>query len=196
MEPEPEVEEQPEQEAKSLNHHSLYYTYLQRYFVTFESASHFVHMHSNGYVLMHPDYSSSLWSSRHSPRSRWKSRMSLSPSRSRERRKVQSYYDAGGGVKVKPKTHVAHIVCEEHEVFKVEAKVEGNVIEFNERLTVDKLGSDEGYFVIILPTRKFVPEAVGMKQISYHWLYSIDHCSRGFKSNWAFFFIIKILLKR
>ena len=76
--------------------------------------------------------------------------------------------DAGGGVKVKPKTQVAHIVCESNEIFKVEAKVEGNVIEFNERLTVDKLGSDEGYFVIILPTRKFVPETVGMKQISYH----------------------------
>ena len=55
MEPEPEVEEageqRPDQEVKSLNHHSLYYTYLQRYFVTFESASHFVHMHSNGYTL-------------------------------------------------------------------------------------------------------------------------------------------------
>ena len=67
---------------------------------------------------------------------------------------------------MKAKTHIAHVICENNEIFKVEAKVEGTVIEFNENLNVENISKDEGYLVIIMASRKVVCEEVGMAEVA------------------------------
>ena len=83
------------------------------------------------------------------------------------RKKVNEDIDLEGGVKVRENTEIAEVLCQNGDVFKVKACVEGTVIENNDRLTVENLGADDGYFVIIQPTKRFVPEKVGMTRIFY-----------------------------
>ena len=49
----------------------------------------------------------------------------------------------------------------------MEACVEGTIIEQNDRISVDNLGDTDGYFVIIMAHKKFIPEDHNMKQITY-----------------------------
>ena len=62
---------------------------------------------------------------------------------------------------------IGEVKCHNGESFKVLACVEGTVIENNDRISLQNLGSDDGYFVIIQPNRRFVPEQVGMTRIFY-----------------------------
>ena len=46
-----EVEEEEEdnnKEHKTLNHHSLYYSFIQRYFTSYQTKTQYLHRHSNG----------------------------------------------------------------------------------------------------------------------------------------------------
>ena len=45
------------------------------------------------------------------------------------------------------------------------ALIEGTILEKNEKVSIETLGKPEGYFVIILPQKKIVPEKFGMKKI-------------------------------
>lgn len=76
---------------------------------------------------------------------------------------------------MKPNTQIAEIKCEGGKSFLVEACVEGTVIENNDRLRVQNLGADDGYLVIIQPSRKFVAEQAGMTRIFYEGNHMKEH---------------------
>lgn len=71
-------------------------------------------------------------------------------------------------MRVKPNTHIAKIVCENGEIVKIAACVEGTVIENNTNVKAEDLHKDESYLVIVLPSRRFVPEQNGMSKVIYH----------------------------
>ena len=45
-------DEEEEEGHKSLNHNSLYYDFIQRYFTSYQTKTLYLHRHSNGYPLI------------------------------------------------------------------------------------------------------------------------------------------------